>query len=176
VQKLGRSGARVVVAEPRWPGFHEVAKKEKPAAIAIDFSLAPSHSLETADYLAKAKETRETPLYVLNVPDDRLDLLRKRLPQALLVSESELAEQLTEIEREAEERARQKKEAAAEARKLARAKSAKAAAAAAAANAPAPASAKRPAPAKTPPKKARRPTPSRKPAPKKRPSRIAKKK
>ena len=28
-------------------------------SIAIDFAQAPSHSLETADYLAKAKETRE---------------------------------------------------------------------------------------------------------------------
>lgn len=172
VQKLGRSGARVVVAEPRWPGFHEVAKKEKPVALAIDFSQAPSHSLETADYLAKAKETRETPLYVLNVPEDRLDIVRKRLPQAAFVSEIELAEQLTEIEREAEERARQKKEAAAEARKLARAKNAKAAAAAAAANPSAPGKPKRPVPApKTAPRKAKTAPPPRKAATKKRPAR-----
>ncbi len=127
VQKLSRSGARVVVAEPRWPGFHEVAKKEKPFAIAIDFSLAPSHCLETADYLAKAKETRETPLYLLRVPSDRLDIVRKRLPNAALVTEHELSGRLAELERQALEKARQKKEAAAEARKIARAKAAKAA-------------------------------------------------
>jgi hypothetical protein len=142
LQKLTKSGAHVVVTEPRWPGFHEVAKKEKPYAIAIDFSLAPSHSLETADYLAKAKETRETPLYVLRVPDDRHDMVRKRLPQALFVTEPELSEKLAELEREAVEKARQKKQAAAEARKLARARNAKNAAVPAGKPAPAPASAK----------------------------------
>ncbi len=182
LQKLTRSGARVVVTEPRWPGFHEVAKKEKPYAIAIDFSLAPSHSLETADYLAKAKETRETPLYVLRVPDDRVDMVKKRLPNALFITEPELSERLSELEREAEEKARQKKQAAAEARKLARARNAKAAAGA---------SAGKPVPAPAPPKgaikkkaAAPKPAPKKKPAPprpkkaavKKRAARPAKKK
>jgi hypothetical protein len=127
VQKLARSGARVVVAEPRWPGFHEVAKKEKPFAIAMDFSLAPSHCLETADYLAKAKESKDTPLYLLRVPGDRTDIVKKRLPHAIFVTENELSGKLAELEKAAIEKARQKKEAAAEARKIARAKSAKAA-------------------------------------------------
>jgi hypothetical protein len=181
-QKLARSGARVVVTEPRWPGFHEVAKKEKPFAIAIDFSLAPSHCLETADYLAKAKETRETPLYLLRVPDDRLDMVRKRLPQAFLVTEHELSGKLAQIEKEALEKARQKKEAAAEARRLARAKLARAGAPAA--GKPAPASAGKNAPAGKPaprkkPAAARKPTGGRKPArPARRtgPARVAKKK
>ena len=61
--RLQKSGAHVVVAEPRWPGFFELAKREKPYAIALDFSQAPSHALETADYLSKAKETaRRRPL------------------------------------------------------------------------------------------------------------------
>ena len=158
VQKLAKGGSRIVVTEPRWPGFHEVAKKEKPAAVAIDFSLAPSHGLETADYLAKAKETREVPLYLLRVPDDRLDMVRRRLPHAHLVTEAELAERLTEIEREAAEKARLKKEAAAEARKLARAKSAAGAAAKGA-----------------PPAKAKKPAASPKPPPKKKPAPKAKK-
>ena len=70
--KLQKSGAHVVVAEPRWPGFFELAKREKPYAIAIDFSEAPSHSLETADYLSKAKETKEAALFLLRVPADRM--------------------------------------------------------------------------------------------------------
>jgi hypothetical protein len=182
LQKLTKSGAHVVVTEPRWPGFHEVAKKEKPYAIAIDFSLAPSHSLETADYLAKAKETRETPLYVLRVPDDRLDMVRKRLPQALFVTEPELSEKLAELEREAEEKARQKKRAAAEARKLARARNAKNAAGPAGKAAPAPASAraaakkKEPAAKAAPKKKPSSPPRPKKPAPKKKAPRPPKKK
>ena len=120
--KLGKSGAHIVVAEPRWPQFFELAKKEKPYAIAIDMSQAPAHCLETADYISKAKETRETPLFLLRVPEERLEAVKKRLPHAPIVTEQELAHTLVEEERKAQERAREKKEAAAAARKSARAK------------------------------------------------------
>lgn len=122
VQKLARTGAHVVASELRWPAFFELAKKEKPYAIAIDFAQSPSHSLETADYLAKAKETRDAVIYLLRVPADRLDIVTKRLPQAAIVTDQELATRVTDAEREAQERARQKKEAAAAARKNARAR------------------------------------------------------
>jgi hypothetical protein len=121
VQKLAKSGAHVIVSEPRWPAFWEIAKREKPIAVAVDFSHAPSHALETADYIAKAKETRDSALYLLRVPEDRLDVVRKRLPQAAIVTEPELAERLAAIEREAQARALEKKEAAAEARRTAQA-------------------------------------------------------
>src|SRR5215831_2035911 len=125
--KLQKSGAHIVVAEPRWPAFFELAKREKPYALAIDFSQAPSHALETADYVSKARETKEAALFLLRVPADRVEAVTKRLPQATLVTEVELSGRLTEMEREAEARAREKKEAAAAAKKAARA--AKAAAA-----------------------------------------------
>jgi hypothetical protein len=129
--KLQKSGAHVVVAEPRWPGFFELAKREKPYAIAIDFAEAPSHSLETADYLSKAKETKEAALFLLRVPADRLEAVQKRLPHATVTTEQELSGRLAEMEREAEARAREKKEAAAAAKKAARAANAAAKAAAA---------------------------------------------
>jgi hypothetical protein len=119
VQKLARSGAYIIVSEPRWPGFWEIAKRDKPIAIAVDFSHAPSHALETADYIAKAKETKDAALYLLRVPEDRLDVIRKRLPQASIVTEPELSERLAVMEREAQKRALEKKEAAAEARRTA---------------------------------------------------------
>ena len=122
VQKLARTGAHIVASEPRWPAFFELAKREKPYAIAIDFAQAPSHSLETADYLAKAKETRDAVIYLLRVPEDRVDIVVKRLPQAMRVTDQELAVRVTEAEKQAQERARQKKEAAAAARKTARAR------------------------------------------------------
>jgi hypothetical protein len=121
VQKLAKSGAHIIVSEPRWPAFWEIAKREKPIAVAVDFSHAPSHALETADYIAKAKETRDSALYLLRVPEDRLDVVRKRLPQAAIVTEPELAERLAAIEREAQARALEKKEAAAAARRTAQA-------------------------------------------------------
>jgi len=157
VQKLARTGAHVVASEPRWPAFFELAKKEKPYAIAIDFSQAPSHSLETADYLAKAKETRDAAIYLLRVPPDRLDIVTKRLPQAVIVTDQELAARVTQAEKEAQERARQKKEAAAAARKNARARVAGEKPAAAGKQAASARPAK-PAPAK-PPAKARKPQP-----------------
>lgn len=119
VQKLAKSGAHVIVAEPKWPGFWEIAKREKPMAIAVDFTHAPSHALETADYISKQRETRETPLYLLRVPADRVEMVEKRLPQAGIVTEPELAERLAVMEREAAARALEKKEAAAVARRSA---------------------------------------------------------
>jgi len=169
VQKLARSGAHIVLSEPRWPGFFELAKKEKHYAIAIDFSYAPSHALETSDYLAKARETREVSFFLLRVPSDRLDVVRKRLPQASVVTEDELSRILEQKEKEAAKRALEKKEAAALARRNARAK--KAAAQAATAPKPKaapPAKPKKAVPAKAAPKKAAAKKPAKKkPAPKK---------
>jgi len=89
---------------------------------AIDFAQAPSHSLETADYLSKAKETRDAAIFLLRVPEDRVDIVTKRLPHATRVTDQELAVRVAEAEKQAQERARQKKEAAAQARKTARAR------------------------------------------------------
>src|SRR5687767_15830315 len=36
VTKLARSGAHIIVSEPRWPGFWELAKREKPIAVAVE--------------------------------------------------------------------------------------------------------------------------------------------
>jgi hypothetical protein len=173
--RLQKSGAHVVVAEPRWPGFFELAKREKPYAIAMDFSQAPSHVLETADYMSKAKETKDVALFLLRIPRDRLEAVQKRLPQATITTEAELSGKLAEIERVAEERARQKKEAAAAAKKAARAANAAAKAAAAGKLHPAPPPVKakpaaRPKAAPPPSKKktAKKPAAaSRKPQPKK---------
>jgi len=168
--KLQKSGAHIVVAEPRWPAFFELAKREKPYALAIDFSQAPSHALETADYVSKARETKDAALFLLRVPSDRVEAVTKRLPQAKLVTENELSSRLGEMEREAEARAREKKEAAAAAKKAARA--AKALAAGKLKPAPAPAAA-----AKTKPpaaaKAAGKPKAVAAPASKKKPAKKA---
>lgn len=170
VTKLARSGAHIIVSEPRWPGFWELAKREKPIAVAVDFSHAPSHALETADYIAKARETKETPLFLLRVPEDRLDAVRKRLSQASIVTEPELAERLGVMEREALARALEKKEAAAVARRTASAaKKAAKKLAAGPAKAPAP---RKPAPrppaaAKKRPAAPAKKAPAKKAAPKK---------
>ena len=166
--RLQKSGAHVVVTEPRWPGFFELAKREKPYAIALDFSQAPSHALETADYLSKAKETREAALFLLRVPADRQEAVGKRLPQATILTETELTGKLAQMEREAEERARQKKEAAAAAKKAARAAGAAAKAAAAGKGKPVAAPPKAKAPVKPKAAAAKKPA-AKKPAKKSQP-------
>ena len=173
LNRLQKSGAHVVVSEPRWPGFFELAKREKPYAIALDFSQAPSHALETADYLSKAKETRDAALFLLRVPADRQEAVSKRLPQATILTENELSGKLAQMEREAAERARQKKEAAAAAKKAAPAAGAAARAAAPRKGKPpaAPAKPKPAAKAKAAPapkkKAAKKPAAAKKPQPKK---------
>jgi hypothetical protein len=169
VQKLARSGAHIIVAEPKWPGFWEIAKREKPVAVAVDFTYAPSHALETADYISKARETRETPIYLLRVPEDRLEMVQKRLPQAGIVTEAELAERLGQIEREAAARALEKKEAAAVARRSAAAAK-KAAKKGGLPQAKPPAKKTKPAPPKPhAPERRKSAPPARKSAPKKKP-------
>ncbi|HEV8608719.1 MAG TPA: hypothetical protein VGS98_01435 [Thermoanaerobaculia bacterium] len=169
VQKLARSGAHIIVAEPKWPGFWEIAKREKPVAVAVDFTYAPSHALETADYISKARETRETPIYLLRVPEDRLEMVQKRLPQAGIVTEAELAERLGQIEREAAARALEKKEAAAVARRSAAAAK-KAAKKGGLPQAKPPAKKTKPAPLKPhAPERRKSAPPARKSAPKKKP-------
>ena len=59
---------------------------------------------------------------LLRVPDDRLEAVKKRLPNAGIVTEQDLAGLLVVEEKKAQERAREKKEAAAQARKNARAR------------------------------------------------------
>lgn len=167
VARLQKSGAHVVVTEPRWPGFFELAKREKPYAIAIDFSQAPSHSLETADYLSKARETKDVELFLLRVPADRAEAVSKRLPKATVVTEGELSGRLAEMEREAEARARQKKEAAAAAKKAARAANAAAKAAAAGKLKPAASPARAKPAAKTKPATPAKKKPARRSTPRK---------
>jgi hypothetical protein len=188
VAGFAKSGAHVVVSAPIWPTFYELAKREKPYAIAIDFSQAPSHVLETADYLAKAKETKEAAFYLLRVPDERFEAIRRRLPQATVVTESELVDRLARHEEEAQARAREKKEAALAARKAARArKEAEKAAASGispaarkaevAAKAKVKKEKKPPAKVAAPKKAAKKPAPKKKaPPPKKKPSAPKKKK
>jgi hypothetical protein len=195
--RLAKSGAELIVEEPRWPRFYELARKEKPAAIVIDFSRAPSHALETTDYLSKAKDTRDLELFAIHVFDDRRDLLKERVPKAQVYSERELASVIADrlpkweaaraaaeeaAREERQQRAEERKAAAAASRARAREKRLAAKAAAVAAEpprehppekpaAPAKSSGKgKPAPKKKPaPPPRKKSTPRRRPAPKPKP-------
>ncbi len=154
--RLAKSGAQLIVEEPRWPHYYEVARREKPVAIVIDFSRAPRHALESADYISKAKDTRDLELFAMHVFDEARDLLKERVPKIQVLSERELAAHIHqklpqwEAERAAAEqaareerlaRAEEKRAAAAASRARAREKRL-----AAQGTAPAPAEAARPVP------------------------------
>jgi hypothetical protein len=185
--RIAKSGVQLIVEEPRWPRFYEVVRREKPRAIVIDFSRAPSHALETTDYLSKAKDSRDLELYAIHVFDERRDLLKERVAKVHIMSERELAAHLAERlhvwEKEiaaAEEAARQEKLHKAEERRAVAAASRARARKARAAASPAPkAGVKKPvrpaakpkAKAKAPARKARPPKKSvRRPARKARPA------
>jgi hypothetical protein len=186
--RLAKSGAELIVEEPRWPRFYELARKEKPAAIVIDFSRAPSHALETTDYLSKAKDTRDLELFAIHVFDDRKDLLKERVPKAQVYSERELASVIADrlpkweaARAAAEEAAREERQQRAEERKVAAAASRarareKRLAAKAAAVAPEPAKEPAPAPEKPAAAKARKPEKKKVPPKKKSPGAPPKKK
>ena len=186
--RLAKSGAELIVEEPRWPRFYELARKEKPAAIIVDFSRAPTHALETTDYLSKAKDTRELELFAIHVFDDRRDLLKERVPKAQVFSERELAAVIAErlpkweaqraaaeeaASEERQQKAEERKAAAAASRARAREKRLAAKAAAAAAE-----PVREPAPAPEKPKTVSKKPAARKPArpPKKKPAPKGKKK
>jgi hypothetical protein len=133
--RLAKTGVQLIVEEPRWPHFYEVAKRERPAAIVIDFSKAPAHAQETADYLSKAKYTRDLELFAIHVFDERRDLLRERVPKIQTLSERELSAVIVErlpkweadraaseqaAREERQQRAEEKKAAAAASRARAR--------------------------------------------------------
>jgi hypothetical protein len=186
--RLAKSGAELIVEEPRWPRFYELARKEKPAAIVIDFSRAPSHALETTDYLSKAKDTRDLELFAIHVFDDRKDLLKERVPKAQVYSERELASVIADrlpkweaARAAAEEAAREERQQRAEERKVAAAASRarareKRLAAKAAAVASEPAKEPAPAPEKPAAAKARKPEKKKVPPKKKSPGAPPKKK
>jgi hypothetical protein len=133
--RLAKTGVQLIVEEPRWPHFYEVAKRERPAAVVIDFSKAPAHAQETADYLSKAKYTRDLELFAIHVFDERRDLLRERVPKIQTLSERELSAVIVErlpkweadraafeqaAREERQQRAEEKKAAAAASRARAR--------------------------------------------------------
>jgi hypothetical protein len=167
--RIARSGVDLVVEEPRWPRFYELARRERPAAVIVDFSRGPAHALET---ISKAKDTRDLELYAIHVFDERRELLKERVPRAQAMSERELAQKLAERlpeweaqRAQAEEAARLERQHRADERRAAAASRAQArraaAAAAAGQTAPAPAGEKKAAAAPGARKPARKAPPTR---------------
>ena len=91
--RASSSPSRAGPASTRWPRRKSRTRSRSTSRT------PPRTALETADYLAKAKETQGDAALPPPRSADRLDIVKKRLPNALFVTEQELSETLAEIER-----------------------------------------------------------------------------
>ncbi|HXW50618.1 MAG TPA: hypothetical protein VEJ41_01405 [Candidatus Acidoferrales bacterium] len=91
---LAKIGAVVTEAEPRWPVFFDALKANRPDVIVIGASTIPSHGIEAARYLGDGFNTRDIPVYLLDVaPKDRTKA-QTSAPRAELVETAALPEAL----------------------------------------------------------------------------------
>ncbi|HYK53098.1 MAG TPA: hypothetical protein VEV38_06180 [Candidatus Eremiobacteraceae bacterium] len=87
-------GATVVEGEPRWPAFFDLITKERPDAIIIACSILPRHPREAARYLGDGFNSRNIPVYLVDVPGAEYNEFHASAPRATIVQLSELASAL----------------------------------------------------------------------------------
>jgi hypothetical protein len=96
-EALAKTGASVMEAEPRWPVFFDSLKANRPDVIVIAASTIPSHGIEAARYLGEGFNTRDIPVYLVDVaPKDQTKAMTSA-PRAQFVQTSELAGALEKI-------------------------------------------------------------------------------
>ena len=83
-------GAELVEAEPRWPSFFDVLKREQPNVVVISLGAIPSHGREAARYIKDGFNTRNLPVFLTDVPAKEIDKSRKSAPSAIIVEHQEL--------------------------------------------------------------------------------------
>ena len=84
-------GATVIEDEPRWPVFFDTVVRERPDAVVIAGGILPQHAREAARYLGDGFNTRDIPVFMVDVPTKELDEARAAAPRAKIVDHSELA-------------------------------------------------------------------------------------
>lgn len=87
---LEKTGMTVVESEPRWPTFFDVVTAERPDVIVIAASLIPSHAFEAARYLGEGFNTRDIPVFLVDVSPKDLAMAKKSAPQARIVERKDL--------------------------------------------------------------------------------------
>lgn len=88
---LAKTGAKVVEGEPRWPAFFDLVSREQPDAIVIACSVIPRHPREAARYLGDGFNTRDIPVYLVDVPPTAYNEFRASAPRATIVAMSDIA-------------------------------------------------------------------------------------
>jgi hypothetical protein len=88
---LESTGMTVVESEPRWPTFFDVVSAERPDVIVIAASRIPSHAYEAARYLGEGFNTRNIPVFLVDVVRKDLPRAKASAPAATVVERSGLA-------------------------------------------------------------------------------------
>jgi hypothetical protein len=86
--------AIVVEDEPRWPAFFDTVARERPDVIAIACGTLSRHAREAARYLGDGFNTRNIPVFLVDVPAKEVDETKASAPRAMIVDRAELASAL----------------------------------------------------------------------------------
>ena len=95
---VGSLGMIVVEGEPRWPAFFDLVTKERPDAIVIACAMLPRHPREAARYLGDGFNTRNIPVYLVDVPAAEHNEFSASAPRARIVSMDDLASAIAKVE------------------------------------------------------------------------------
>jgi len=87
-------GAAIVEDEPRWPAFFDTIARERPDAIVIACTVLPQHAREAARYLGDGFNTRDIPVYLVDVPSSDYNLTRSAAPRATIIDVKDLPKKL----------------------------------------------------------------------------------
>lgn len=96
-QTLQGSGATVVEAEPRWPVFFDAVDANRPDVVAIAASVIPSHAFEAARYLGEGFNTRDIPVFLVDVAPKDLPKAQSSAPRAVIIGTTELRPELEKL-------------------------------------------------------------------------------
>lgn len=96
-EALTKADAIVTEAEPRWPIFFDALNANRPDIIVISASTIPSHGIEAARYLGEGFNTRDIPVFLVDVaPKDRVRA-QASAPRATLIESSDLPQVVARI-------------------------------------------------------------------------------
>ena len=84
-------GATIVEDEPRWPVFFDTVVQARPDAVIIAGSMLPEHAREAARYLGDGFNTRDIPVFLVDVPAKEVDETRAAAPRATILDRGSLA-------------------------------------------------------------------------------------
>jgi len=91
---VASSGMTLVEGEPRWPAFFDLVSRERPDVIVIACAILSQHAREAARYLGDGFNTRDIPVFLVDVPSDEYNETRAAAPRATILDSADLGSAL----------------------------------------------------------------------------------